>query len=85
MEVDELQNREGYKNNEINNLYNGDYIYLFLVYLFVYILVIIRLWFEIIFKGHIVGMDGMIKINIIKYISTTFIDKNVLYRRVITG
>lgn len=46
MEVDELQNRGGgggYKNNGINNLYNGDYIYLFLVYLFVYILVIIRL------------------------------------------
>ena len=43
MEVDELQNREGDKYNEINNLYNGDYIYLFLVYLFVYILVIIRL------------------------------------------
>lgn len=29
-------------------------------------------------RGHIVGMDGMIKINIIKYISTTFIDKKVL-------
>ena len=43
MEVDELQNREGDKNNEINNLYNRDYVYLFLVYLFVYILVIIRL------------------------------------------
>ena len=33
MEVDELQNREGDKNNEINNLYNRDYVYLFLVYL----------------------------------------------------
>ena len=67
MEVDEHQNREGDKNNEINNIYNGDYIYLFWVYFL---------------RGHIVGMDGKIKINIIKYISTIFAGKMTLDRRV---
>lgn len=33
-------------------------------------------------RGHIVGMDGMIKINIIKYISTIFAGKMTLDRRV---